>query len=433
MKDIPQRFPARLMDCYTDYQAQFNEMMVQLEMEFTDELDAKRLEKAVDLALDAEPVLGCRFVDDFSKPFFERLETDKRSAFLLAKSQNEYETFKCVSIDHRTGPQINVCLWHSSDCDRLMLKVAHQVADAGGVKDIAAILSGIYRQLSENPDYRPQPNVKERRTLGQILRHVPPWAYPRIFQSSMWVLWATYKPHTIHSLSTSDGPRKPLTYITRVIPSARVSTLTEFGHLHDATLNDIMAVAALRAIANSQKRDPASHICLHTTIDLRRYIPSVRAAAVANLSYLIMYWPDLGTEPGSDFGATLDRVARITRQGKAHWFGLDIVFEPFNPVSKMMSHARAKKIYREYVEVSFKKQAGAHWFTNMGLIDTESVDFGMRPSRASMLPPVAYPPVPFMFSLSGYGGALTLAAGAYPTQKETIERFFDAVLKELPA
>jgi hypothetical protein len=36
-------------------------------------------------------------------------------------------------------------------------------------------------------------------------------------------------------------------------------------------------------------------------------------------------------------------------------------------------------------------------------------------------------------SLSGYNGTLTLLAGACPTQKETIERFFDAVLKELPA
>jgi hypothetical protein len=29
-------------------------------------------------------------------------------------------------------------------------------------------------------------------------------------------------------------------------------------------------------------------------------------------------------------------------------------------------------------------------------------------------------------------GTLTLSAGAYPTQKEIIEKFFDAVLKELP-
>jgi NRPS condensation-like uncharacterized protein len=433
MNNIPNRFHARLMDCYADHQAQFNEMMLQMEMEFTGRLDAGRLAKAVDLVLDAEPVLGCRFVDSGKHPFFERLDAGKRSAFIMANGEGEYCTFRLRPIAHKAGPLINVCLWPSPHGDRLMLKVAHHVADAAGVKDIAAILSGIYRQLSKDPAYCPSANVKEHRTLRQVVRHVPPYAYPRIFLSSMKVLWATYKPHTIHSLATSDGPREPLTYVTRFIPSARVSSLTEYGHSHGATLNDIMATAALRATVSVQPPNPASHICLHTTIDLRRYIPSGRAAAVANLSYLIMYWPNLGTRPGRDFGATLDRVARTTRQGKKHWFGLDIVFEPFNPVVKMMSHAGAMKIYREYVEVSFKKQAGAHWFTNMGPIETESVDFGLQPSRAWLLPPVAYPPSPFMFSLSGHNGALTLAAGAYPTQKEPIERFFDAMLKELPA
>ncbi len=58
--------------------------------------------------------------------------------------------------------------------------------------------------------------------------------------------------------------------------------------------------------------------------------------------------------------------------------------------------------------------------------------FGKRPSVAHILPPQTYPPIPFDWGLSGYNGTLTLAAGAYPSQKETIERFFDAVLKELP-
>ena len=34
MNNIPNRFHARLMDCYADHQAQFNEMMLQMEMEF---------------------------------------------------------------------------------------------------------------------------------------------------------------------------------------------------------------------------------------------------------------------------------------------------------------------------------------------------------------------------------------------------------------
>jgi NRPS condensation-like uncharacterized protein len=432
MNNMPDRFPARLMDLYSDHQSQFNEMMIQLEMEFNEELDAERLKKAVDLTLDTEPILGCRFVDKSYKPFFERLDVNKRLAFFLANSRNEYETFKTSSIDYKAGPQINVCLWHSPNGDRLLLKASHHVTDAAGIKDIAAILSGTYLRLSDDPAYRPSPNIKEQRSFREILKHVPLYAYPKIFLLSLRTIWIGYFPPPIHALYTSDGPREPLVYVSRLIPSDRVSTLVEYGHSHNATLNDIITAAAFRALATMGNRKKGSHITFATTIDLRRYIPSGRAPSVANLSYMYMCWPDIGDELDKDFKDTLEKVAKITRYRKERWIGLDLIFETFNPMCKVMSHARVRKIYREYMESLIKKQTGTHWFTNIGPIDTESVNFGIQPSKVHFLPPVAYPPAPFMFSLSGYNGTLTLLAGVYPPQKEIVEKFFDALLKELP-
>ena len=432
MNSISHRFPARMSDCFTDYLAAFADMIIQLEMEFDKELDAKRLAKAVDLTLDAEPVLGCRFVNNSYKPYFQRLGTDKRPAFFTANSENEYEAFKSASIDRKNGPQINVCLWHAPKGDRLLLKVAHQVADAAGVKDIAAILSGIYRQLASDPQYRPIPNTKGTRSLLQVLRHVPLHAYPRIYLNSVQSTWRTSKPRTVHTLSIPDGPREPLTFVTRLIPSGRVSTLAEYGRSHNATLNDIIAAASLRALAITGNWNKRSHLSLSTTIDLRRYVPSGRATAVANLGYSNLEWPDLGTDPGQDFADTLDKVAAITRYGKMHWIGLDIMFNPLIPILKFMPHARGKELYRRYVEAGIKKHVDTHWLTNTGLIELESVNFGMQPITARIMPQQCYPWMPFIFGLSGYNGTLTLSAGAYPTQKEIVDKFFDAVLKELP-
>lgn len=433
MNSMPDRFPARLMDRYSDQQTLLSEMMIQLEMEFNKDLDAERLAKAVDLSLDAEPVLGCRFVDNSYWPFFERLDVNERPAFSVTNSQNEYETFKSTSIDHKTGPQIRVCLWHSPDGDRLLLKSSHHVADAAGIKDIAAILSDIYRRLSDDPAYRPSPNIKEQRSLHEVIKHIPLHAYPRIFLTGMRSFLYCFIPPHAHSLYTSDGPKEPLVYIDRLIPSEHVSTLVDYGHSHDATLNDIITAAAFRSLANIGNRMQDAHLSLSTTIDLRRYIPSGRAGAVANLSYIMFYWPDIGTDPCQDFKDTLEKVARITRYGKTHWFGLDLIFNTYNPVCLTMPHSLSINGYRLYYNSVHKKKVGTHWFTNIGPIDTECVRFGIQPSRAHFLPPVAYPPVPFMFSLSGYNGTLTLSAGVYPIQKETIEKFFDAILKELPA
>ena len=432
MEHIPQRFPATLLDCLVDFLTPLGDGAIRLEMEFDEGLDAARLEKAVGLTLDAEPVLGCRFVDNTRKPYFERLDTDKRSAFLLASSASEYGAFRSTSIDHRTGPQINICLWHSSDGDRLLLKVAHQVADAAGVKDIASIVSGIYRHLSEDPAYRPSPNVKERRSFRQVVRHVPWHAYPRILLNFARGLILEYRPHRVHTLSVTDGPRGPLTYVTRLIPSSRVSALVEYGRSNDATLNDVFLAASLRGLTNTANWDRRSYLSLTTTIDMRRYIPSGRAEAVANLSTALLHWPDLGSEPGQDFKTTLDKVARITRYGKTHWIGPHMLLYPSMPLFKIMPHTWGMRLYGGIVRLGLRQHTADHGFTNTGPIDPESASFGVRPPMAHILPPQYYPPTPFVWSLSGYNGTLTLAAGAYPTQRETIERFFDAVLKELP-
>lgn len=432
MNNIPDRFPASLIDCFIDYLSPLCELMIQLEMEFDEELDAERLAKSVDLILDAEPVLGCRYVDSSYRPFFERLDTNKRSAFFPVNGESEYEAFKSRPIDHKNGPQINVCLWRSSGGDRLLLKVSHLASDARGVKDIAAILSGIYNHLSDDRNYWPSPNIKASRSIRQLMKHVPLRAYPHIYLNSLRSALRTYSPGTAHTLSIPDGPRQPLVYVNLFVPSNRVSALAQYGRSRDATLNDIILAASLRALADTEHRDGSSYLGLSTTIDLRRYAPSGNADAAANLSAALVRWPDIGTEPGQTFADTLERVAGITRYGKEHWIGLEILIDPFSLLSMVMAHKWQRKQYNRFAKLGLKKHGVTHSFTNLGPIDTESVTFGIQPSIARVLPPPSYPLLPFLFSLSGYNGTLTLSAGAYPTQKEAIEKFFDAILKELP-
>ena len=47
--------------------------MIQVEMAFSHRLDPRRLKKAMALATDAEPILGCRFVYHRNRPYWQRL------------------------------------------------------------------------------------------------------------------------------------------------------------------------------------------------------------------------------------------------------------------------------------------------------------------------------------------------------------------------
>lgn len=433
MADIPQRFPARLSDYLVDYISEPCDMMIQMELQFDGSLDVERLGKAADLIFDVEPVIGCRLVNERRKRHWERLEQDKRPAFLLAKDDKSYEDFKSSQIDAYIGPQLKVCLWRSPDGDRLLLKVAHQIADIGGVKELAEIFSDIYRHLASNPKYRPEPNVKGSRSLSQAIRHLPWYAYPFVSVSFMWTELPTYIHRSVQTLPCADGPREPRTYIHRFISSDHVSTIKDYGYAHNATLNDIFVTASLRALSNMGNWSGHSRLSLETTIDLRRYIPSRHGGAVTNLSTMVYGWPNLGTDPCQNFTTALDRVTCMTRHGKAHWIGIELLVYPaiLYLLCRNIPAGLGLRFYQKLINLGYYEHIPEHCFSNAGPIKPESVNFDMQPTIARILPPTFYPPMPLLFSLTGYNDTLTLSAGVYPTQKDVAEKFFDAILKEL--
>lgn len=98
MSNIPGRFKARTIDKTAICMRVLAEMVLHFEMEFDHRIDAARLEKALDLIIDAEPVLGCRFITDRLRVYWERLPHDRRHNFTLASSREEYDAFLSAGI-----------------------------------------------------------------------------------------------------------------------------------------------------------------------------------------------------------------------------------------------------------------------------------------------------------------------------------------------
>ena len=164
------------------------------------------------------------------------------------------------------------------------------------------------------------------------------------------------------------------------------------------------------------------------TADLRRYVPGRRGKGICNLSaseYLC-----LGTRLGDNFDSTLARIIAITQRRKANWIGLNS-YVSLGPLVNPVPHGLSMRFYRKMVQMGVEKQYAPNNLTNMGPISPESVTFEALPVNACLLPPPLYPPL-LLTGISGYKGTLTISAGVYPSQKDVTERFFDAVLSELP-
>lgn len=402
--------------------------VVQMEMDFPELLDTKRLRKALDLMLDAEPVLGCRLIPDPKSPYWQRLSVPERENFFFTAEESDYLAFRNQGLDYAKGPQLEACLLRSTKGDRLLLKVAHQVADAGGLKDITSKLCAIYNRLGENPRYKPEPNLTGRRDFGQIMRYVPIWAYPIIFFNFMRQNWSnTFPASTLH-LKLPQGPPEPLAYVVKHIPAQRLEKIKEFGKAHRATINDIFVAAHFQALTREAGWDNKAILRLQSTIDLRRwYLPDEQAGGVCNLS--VYEYHNLGRSLGKDFGETMAMVSRKTRARKNNWFGLTDIC--LIPALNLMSFENQAKWAVKGITSLIKRNGHPNALTNMGEIKKENVRFGIEPSRAYLLTPFIFPPL-FGGGMSMYQDEVTLCGGVPAHIQNIIDRFYQTIVENLP-
>ena len=309
MNNIPKKFPTKVADRSLAAMDSLFTPIIQLEMEFDYSLDEQRLAKAVALTMDADPILGCRFFPRMIRPYWERVEKEKYSIFIITKNKNEYEAFKKKGIEFISEPQIFTCLYRSESKDRLALKVSHLVSDAAGVKDIAAILSKIYNRLEYEPDYHPNPNPCDFRSFWQIVRHVPWYVHPRIILNYMHEVTNSLIPYRTHGVPIKNTSENADKYIIRHIEKEALTHMVNYAKKRDATINDVLLTAIFRALSKIGEWDGKAALRIAMTIDLRRYLPKRKAESASNFSSIEML--TYGTIMEDDFESTLDRVVQM--------------------------------------------------------------------------------------------------------------------------
>lgn len=427
MNAIPSHLPAVVFDRLLDSFRAIGEMMIQLELHLGARVDAPRLARALELAWDAEPVLGCRYVAGGWRSRWERLAPGERGGLRVARDEAEFERFKHEPIRSERGPQLVACLWPRDGGDRVLFKIGHRAGDTGGLKEAAALVADLYARLAVDPAHVPVPNVGGERGVGQITRRVPLLAWPRIYLNSLREMLSNGVPLRTRALVLTGAP-EPCAYVCRHLERERVAHVVDFARARDGTINDALIAAFLRAIAALTPPDPGARFRLMTTVDLRRwYLPSGRGGAICNLS--AFEFPNVGADAGANLAETLARVTAFSRARKASWLGLNGVAGTL-PSLVFLPPGWLNLLMRTISRFTLGTGNAPNTLTNLGPIDPESVRFDGVPDRAFLLAPPMYAPI-LGVGLSGYQGTLTLSAAVPVESAATVERFFDQVVREL--
>ncbi len=429
MSDIPRRMPAMMPDLVLVYLDEIGDMTLHLEMVFAHRLDADRLARAIDLACDAEPVLGCRFVVNSWRPYWERIDRTGWQPLRIVAEQAAYDAFRAEPADARHRPQVHGCLWRAPDGDHLLLKVAHQAADAGGCKHVSRIVAGLYTRLGHDPNHRPEPNAGTR-SPWQVLRRIPWHGFLRIYWNFLRETVSNASPPRSHVLVAGSAREGGPCYVIRHLDAERVARLANYGRTRGATLNDLLMTATQRAIFELSPWNGRDGLRTYMTADMRNYyLPSGSAEAVCNLSAIEPI--NLGRDLGADFDATLSRMVAWTRARKANYIALS-GYVGVMPSVWLLPFALTRRIFRAVKQIALANNI-ANAMTNLGPVKPIDVTFDQPAREAWVVCPPIFPPL-CGYGVSGYAGRLTMSAGVYRPglPPEQMERYFDKIVELLP-
>jgi NRPS condensation-like uncharacterized protein len=435
---LPQPIRATLLDRSMSLVGNVTDATLHGLVELEGRVDEERLARALRLLVDAEPVLGCRFVTTGGRPRFER-RADLDSLALCTVQHVVPEGAAqgaqlARAVDSTTDPLVSVTLLRG-ERDVLWLRLSHLAGDGAGARDCLYRLAALTRALREDPDYRPAPNLYGRRGLAQIMGAQGIWERYRMVRRGLRDLRRRWYPRAWWRLTTTPGVAGAAaggrTYLWHHLGARQLAAMRAYAGQRRATLNDLLVAAYLRGLARMIR--PASHVPmrLRFTVDLRRYRAGGQAEAVCNLS--TFGFLNAGPGPDRTFEELLARVSADMRALKADFLGLG---EPalLGPLAAAVPHAWMDRAVRAQEGRSPVPELLTPTLTNFGALEPHrlAVD-GLAARSAFLLPPVMYPPG-FAIAASGFADSITLSAGFCESalSRQRVARLFARMAAELP-
>lgn len=424
----PGTYPANGHDIY-NYVARFGAANYQIQavLQLDGLLDPDKLKQAVRLAVDTEPVFGCRFVEA-DPPYWKRLDPlDEVPFCTYENAENREEAvqqFLESPLDMDNDPMVKMKLIRCGPQDTLCMKVNHTCCDGTGTKEFLHLLADIYSLLDqEGGTYVPQPKARTRKDQDRLFESLgirnPDDAWNPLLEApkSMWAFpWKRNQPADARTAVCK-------------LPYGYVQVLSRYGKPRGATINDLLLTACYRAMFAISAPEPGIPMDISITVDLRRYLPGKKTEAIRNFSGgADTRIPRIENE---SFEGTLARVKTMMEQIKSGRPGLQSAVG-LERVERAIFH-ETLDFYRNSGNMGTKFVQCAPVMSNLGQLHGSNLKFGgISVADAHIVPPAVSSPG-LLLCIGTYNSIITMAMSYYESQtdRRDIERLLNLIREEL--
>ncbi|WP_187999029.1 condensation domain-containing protein [Listeria marthii] len=387
---------------------------------FDNHLNIDVLKKAVMQSTQKLPLLLCHFKETKKGAFWQESVFSAVDLVFLVETQTpETEVNRALvkKLSTENGPQICLTIVRTETADQLVIIMNHMLADGAGFKEYLYLLSEIYSELLENPDYQANLSLGSR-SLNQVFEQFSRKEIKSIFTEK-----TTQKAVHNPSFPLKGDPKNPEIIWTKVSKTG-FSQIIHYAKEHEATVNDVLFAAMVRTVQQTTQQNEMSIDC---PVDLRKYLPNKTSRGITNLTANITCQIK-ATDDLSSFESTLQAVKKSLNPQKNSLAPLRIYYL-LEFIFKKKSYSIAKKASEKMYSIPKTS------FTNIGIIDDEKLVFeGSTLTDCFICGSLKYAPF-FQVAATTFRGELTLSTNLHGTAQDHAwqKTFLEKMIANFPS
>ncbi len=399
------RYPAQIFDHlqYLYHTTGFNDHQLHCVIRFENHINEKVMEKAVISLVQTLPVLSRAYVPFEGESYWEDMNPDRQKGiFQIVETEKEFNEFTCSQTE-LSGPQIRVCLFKSKE-DALSIIVNHMVTDGAGMKQCIYLLAELYSKRLSNPEYTSDYCFDNDRSFRKVISSLR-------FRDKLRIFLLNKKDNNqisndIFPMSEDNNIRPFL--LTHELQRDRFQVLKAYAKKNNVTINDIMMTAYFRVLSNLLDcRNQELKIPI--MIDMRRYLEDKSFHTLTNLSSTVIISASVNRE--ETFEETLRKINAQMNEKKDNYLGMS-TFLKLSVLYKICG----KKVGYQLLQKSLHNPSIC--MTNIGVIDTELLDFKDSPIQSAFIcGSIKYRPH-FQLAISSFNQKMTLCVNLYGSRED---------------
>ncbi|GAB1529560.1 MULTISPECIES: hypothetical protein [Brevibacillus] len=422
---IPQRLPANGSDRFNYMVSYLSDCQLQMVLEMDGQVNQQRLLQAMEVSTIAEPIIGCRFIKDPVRPYWERRSDLASSGWcslqLLSESdsvEKAIQEWLSSPIDIDADAMVKIRILRTLTKDIICIKLNHLCSDGAGLIEYVHLLASLYSELSKNPRYAPKSNP-EGRDQSRLFKEmgIPAGGMPE-----------APEPQGPTLPFTPGEPAKRKQAIRR-IPREEWLVLVHGFKQKGFTVNDVLLAAYMRALYQQMENVPAEQIKVMVTVNVRKFLPKGKADAIYNLSGVVHATMNQATETFADKVKEVAEFMKNQRDNK------EILHDAVNTFAfvENFEFDHTLKIIQDVRKQIVADGKSTPILSNFGMISMSQITFDeVKVAGAYIVSPAYYAPG-LMLGVSTYQDCITLTISFFESNTESglIEKLLDTMIEEI--